>query len=132
MSWVRHGLLSMQIPLGWGSVGSTACQDNCAVVPSSVLELKTLFRCLHEASTDGEGSHHQVGGHAGLPVLTSGTWAAFGRRQLLSFSTPELKYFVGLNVLRLSISYSLVCHQYCCFPSNVASLFSQRPFYSYR
>lgn len=32
------------------------------VVPRSVLELRTVFRCLHEANTDGEGPHHQVEG----------------------------------------------------------------------
>lgn len=61
----------------------------------------------------------------GLPVLTSGMWAACGRRQLISFSTPILKYFVGLSVLQLSISYSLVLHQYAVFLATLPLCFQR-------
>lgn len=58
--------------------------------------------------------------------LSRGMRAASGRRHFLSFSIAMLRYFVGLNALRFSISYSLALHQYHCFPSNPASLSSFR------
>lgn len=61
----------------------------------------------------------------GLPVLTSGMWAACGIRQLISFSTPILKYFFGLYVLQLSISYSLVLHQYAVFLATLPLCFQR-------
>lgn len=65
------------------------------------------------AAPGDRGRQEQAGGTGALSAhLSRGTWAASGRRQLLSFNILMLKSFVGLNVLQFSSSYSLALQQY--------------------